>query len=71
MIGDIALVLAICTLHLLLQELIGYFYIYSKEEFKDIQEKIRNLGIRLKKLKYDFLYVPSTKKKQEGKMIKV
>lgn len=36
-----------------------------------MQEKIRNLGKRLKKLKYDFIYTPSNKKKQEGKMIKV
>lgn len=56
---------------MIIQEVVGWYYIYSKEEYKDNQEKARNLGRRLKKLKYEYLYVPSNKKKQEGKMIKV
>jgi len=50
---------------------VGQYYVYASEEYKDLQVKIRNLGNRLKKLKHEYLYVPSTKKKQEGKMIKV
>ena len=54
-----------------LTEAIGYYQCYHKEEYKDAQEKTRNLMARLKQLKYDYLYKPSQKKKQEGKMIKV
>lgn len=71
MISDTLTVIGICLLSTVLQEVLGQFMVFGKEEFKDLQEKIRNLGKRLKKLKYDFIYVPSNKKKQEGKMIKV
>ena len=52
-------------------EAVGYYYIYKHEDYQDLNDKIRNLGKRLKKLKYDYLYVPSNKKKAEQKMIKV
>ena len=71
MVGDNIVVISICALHLLLTEAIGTYLIYSKQDFKDLQEKITNLGRRLKTLKYEYIYVPSTKKKQEAKMIKV
>jgi hypothetical protein len=63
--------LAICVAHMIIQEVVGHLYIFGKEDYKDGCERARNLGRRLKTLKYEYLYVPSTKKKQEGKMIKV
>lgn len=69
--SEIIMMFAICVAQLVVMEVVGHIYIYSKDEFKDAQERARNLGRRLKKLKYEYLYVPSNKKKQEGKMIKV
>lgn len=35
MLGDNFIVLGICISHLVVQELVGHFYIYSKDEYKD------------------------------------
>jgi hypothetical protein len=71
MIQDTGLVIFILISHAIIMEGVGQYYVYASEDYKDLQVKIRNLGNRLKKLKHEYLYVPSTKKKQEGKMIKV
>jgi len=37
-------------------ELVGRHYIYSKDEYKDLVEKTKNLGERLKVLKDEHMY---------------
>ena len=52
-------------------EVAGHYFVYRHEEYQDNRERVKNLGAKLKKLKYEYLYVPSKKKRQEQKMIKV
>jgi len=47
---DLILMFVVCVAHMVIQELVGQYYIYSKEEYGDNCEKARNLGRRLKKL---------------------
>ena len=68
---DICIMFAIVLGLMIATEIIGHHYIYKHENYQDLIVKTKNLGQRLKKLKYDYMYVPSTKKKQEQKMIKV
>lgn len=62
-VTELLLMFGICVAQVIIIEVVGYFLIYHKEEFKDLQDKARNLGARIKKLKYEYLYVPSPKKK--------
>ena len=56
---------------MLIIEAVGYYYVYQLEEYKELIEKTKNLAQRVKKLKHEYLYGTSNKKKQEQKMIKV
>jgi uncharacterized membrane protein len=68
---DILQILVFALVQAIVIEAIGNHLVFSKEEYKDVVVKIKNLTERIKKLKYDYLYKPSTKKKQEQKMILV
>jgi len=52
-------------------EAVNYHFVTSREEYQDCITRTRNLGARIKKLKHDYIYGTSNKKKQEKKMINV
>ena len=69
--SSILFCIGLCVSYNVAVEIVGQYMVYSNEEYSELQEKARNLGRRLKLLKYEYLYIPSNKKKQEGKMIAV
>ena len=54
-------------------EIAGHYFVYHKEEYKDLIERTRNLGVRIKELKeqHTFGQANPTKRRQQEKMIKV
>jgi len=62
---DVMFLIIFAVAQVLLIEGIGYYYVFRKDEYHETQDKTRNLSKRIKKLRHDYLYVPSTKKKQE------
>lgn len=62
---EVFVIIAFVVLQSALVEAVGWHYIYQKPEYKDLKDKIYNLGKRVKVLKHDYLYGTSTKKKQE------
>ena len=69
--AEVLLIFTFVLIQNAIVEAVLYYQVTSKEEYKDLITKVKNLAARLKLLKHEYIYGTSNKKKQEGKMIKV